>query len=325
MTELQKNQLRFINLRFGTFIHYNSASVQFPRNAEIEDWEFGCENGGEPRRYPFDEKDWAPAVIDTDSWAKAAKSAGCRFAALTTKHHEGFCLWPTEATGHSVKNATVKTDVVAKYFDSFRKVGIEAGLYFSILDLTEGIRRGYPFGEAEYAFVEKQVTELLTNYGKIPFLMVDGWNAPWGGPSYRDLRFEKLDGRVKRLQPDCLLLNIGCSDSLAGTDIVFYENAAGQEAKGGFSGPGVSCNKLTDAWFHRDGDGTKAPKSAEWALKKAAGYYKSNINFMLNLSPDENGCLDENLAEAFAEIGRSMSFPEPLTALPEGWLTREEG
>ena len=54
-----------------------------------------------------------------------------------------------------------------------------------------------------------QVTELLTNYGEIPFLIVDGWNAPWGGPSYEMLPFEELDRLVKSLQPDCMLMNIG--------------------------------------------------------------------------------------------------------------------
>lgn len=322
MTELEKNQLQFINLRFGTFIHFNSASVQFHSSEDVEDWEFAHENYGAERKYPFNEKDWAPTVLDTDAWAKSAKAAGCRFAALTAKHHEGFCLWPTDATGHSVKNATVKTDVVAKYLDSFRREGIAAGLYFSILDLTQGVSRNKPFGEKEVEFVEKQITELLTGYGEIPFLMVDGWNSPWGGPSFKDLPFARLDALVKRLQPDCLLLNIGWPHDLSGTDIAFYENAAGQEVSEGFSGPGISCNKLTNAWFHRTGDGETPTKTAEWALTKAHTYFASNINFMLNISPDENGGVDENLKKTFEEIGRGMIFPQPLTELPSGWLKR---
>ena len=322
MTNFEQNQLNFINLRFGTFIHFNSASVQFHASPDVIDWEYDVENGGKPRSYPFDPADWNPTALDTDVWASMAKAAGCRFAALTTKHHEGFALWHTKAGKHSVAYATDKRDVVAMYLESFRKVGITAGLYFSILDLTRGIQRGKPFGDAEYAFIEEQVTELLTNYGEIPFLMVDGWNAPWGGPSYRDLPFEKLDGLVKSLQPNCLLLNIGCSDSLRGTDIVFYENAAGQEADKSFSGPGVSCNKLTDTWFHRDEDRGTAPKPAAWVKKKADGYFPSNINFMLNISPDETGKVDEGLIKEFEEIGKLLTLPAPLTSLPDGWMTR---
>lgn len=322
MTNLERNQMNFINLRLGTFIHFNSASVQFHATPDIADWEFFCENGGKPREYPFDEKEFAPKVIDTDTWANMAKAAGCRFAALTSKHHEGFCLWPTEATEHSVKNASVKTDIVAKYLESFRKVGICAGLYFSILDLTQGVSRNVPFTEEHAVFIEKQVTELLTRYGEIPFLMVDGWNSPWGGPSFEDYPFERLDQHIKSIQPDCMLMNIGWPYSLTGTDVVFYENAAGQELTGDFAGPGVSCNKLTETWFHRDEDAATPTKTADWAVEKAHAYFEKNVNFMLNISPDENGCVDQNLIDAFEEIGKKIRFPEPLTELPKGWLKR---
>lgn len=94
MDHLCALQRDFINLRLGTFIHWNSAAVQFHANPDIIDWEFDLENGGEPRRYPFPESDWAPRAPDCDRWAQIAKSAGCRFAVLTAKHHEGFALWP---------------------------------------------------------------------------------------------------------------------------------------------------------------------------------------------------------------------------------------
>ena len=149
-----------------------------------------------------------------------------------------------------MKNATNKTDVVAAYLDAFRSEGIVAGLYFSVLDLTAQTgHRSCTTAQKEKIF--GQVTELLTNYGEIPFLIVDGWNAPWGGPSYEMLPFEELDRLVKSLQPDCMLMNIGCQEGLSGTDVVFYENAAGQEVDHSFNGPGISCNKLTKTWFWR--------------------------------------------------------------------------
>ncbi|HBA47246.1 MAG TPA: hypothetical protein DCZ91_05510 [Lachnospiraceae bacterium] len=89
LTDLQKH---FINLRFGTFIHFNSATFQFCKG-EVTDWEYAHENSGEPRRYPFHEEEWNPVGLDCRQWASVAKSAGCRYAALTAKHHEGFCLW----------------------------------------------------------------------------------------------------------------------------------------------------------------------------------------------------------------------------------------
>lgn len=321
MDMLQSLQKNFINLRFGTFIHFNSATAQF-HASEIIDWEYDHENGSQPRKYPFSPADWNPQALDCAQWAAIAKSAGCRFAALTTKHHEGFALWPTEYSEHSVKNAGRKTDVVAEYLAAFRQAGIVAGLYFSILDLTAGIGRRSCTPEQK-KLIKGQITELLTRYGQIPFLIVDGWNAPWGGPSYEDLPFEELDALVKSLQPGCLLMNIGCSQGLSGTDVVFFENAAGQEVEGAFAGPGVSCNKLTGTWFWRDEDPTTPTAKPDWALEKMAEYFPMNCNFVLNLSPNPQGRVDNNLAEAFAVIGAGLRLPVPLEELPQGWLKRE--
>lgn len=264
--KLVEQQKRFINLRLGTFIHFNSATFQF-NHGSVEDWEYGCENFGEPRKYPFSPRDWNPTALDCKGWAKAAKAAGCRFAALTTKHHEGFALWPSAYTEHCVKNGAVKTDVVAEYLKAFRAEGIEAGLYFSILDLTHGIGKR-SCTEEQKTFIKNQIRELLTQYGEIPFLITDGWNASgWGGPTYDMLPFDEMNRFVKSLQPNCMLMNIGCSDGVNGTDVVFYENAAGQEADSSFCGPGVSCNKLTKAWFWREDDPNAELTSAQWAVQ----------------------------------------------------------
>lgn len=319
--QLTERQKEFINLRFGTFIHFNSATVQF-HDSDVCDWEFDHENAGKPRLYPFDEKDWNPVSLDCAQWAKAAKSAGCRFAALTAKHHEGFALWPTAYSSHCVKNASIKTDVVAEYLNAFRAEGIEAGLYFSILDLTAGINRN-SCTENQKAIIRGQITELLTYYGKIPFLITDGWNAPWGGPSDDMLPFAEIDSLVKSLQPDCLLMNIGCAEGLQGTDVVFFENAAGQEVNSAFFGPGISCNKLTKRWFWFHTDPVTPLAEREWVYQKMEEYFHKNVNFILNLSPRPDGKLDENLISAFAEIGENLSLPAPLTEIPDKWLTRK--
>ncbi len=320
MNHFLQLQREFINLRFGTFIHFNSATVQFQKG-EIVDWEYHCENDGYPRQFPFSPKNWNPDMLDCKQWALTAKSAGCRFAALTAKHHEGFALWPTAYSNHSVKNAAVTTDVVAEYLKAFREVGITAGLYFSILDLTEGIGKN-SCTQTQKDYIKGQITELLTNYGKIPFLIVDGWNASWGGPSYEMLSFHELDSHVKDLQPDCLLMNIGCFDSLEGTDIMVFENAAGQEIKGNFTGPGLCCNKLTDSWFWRIGHSDAVLSNSQWVKGKMKQYFPINCCFMLNLSPNPHGRIDRNLSEAFSEIGQNIYFPEPLEELPDSWMRR---
>lgn len=320
MNSLLELQQQFINLRLGTFIHFSSATVQF-NSGEMEDWEYGCENYDKPRLYPFDVKDWNPSHLDCDQWAAVAKSGGCKFAAFTAKHHEGFAMWPTAYSEHSVKNATNKTDVVAAYLEAFRKVGIEAGLYFSVLDLTAGISKKSCTDEQK-KIIKGQITELLTQYGEIPFLVVDGWNAPWGGPSYEVLPFAEIDELVKSLQPNCLLMNIGWTEGIDGSDIVFFENGAGQDVDAGFEGPGILCQKLTGTWFWRATDKVTAPTSASWALEKMDHYFKMNVNFILNLSPNVEGGIDENLANEFAKLGEELVLPHPIREVPDGWLKR---
>lgn len=321
MTHLEELQKKFINLRMGTFIHWNSAAVQF-NTGDTEDWEFMHENGNEPRKYPFDEKDWNPTHLDCRQWAETAKAGGCRFAAYTAKHHEGFCTWPTQYSEHCVRNATNKTDVVKEYLTAFREAGIVAGLYFSILDLTAGFGRRSCTPE-QVAAVKGQITELLTGYGEIPFIMFDGWGSPWGGPSYEDLPFEEIDGLVKSLQPDCLSLCIGWTKDIDHSDICFYEGGAGQRLEGEFSGPGILCQKMTGTWFWRATDPETPPRSADWIVELAEDCFRKNVNFMNNISPRADGSVDDNLRAAFAEAGRKLTLPEPIDKLPAGWMRRQ--
>lgn len=316
---LPELQRRFVNLRLGTFIHFNSAAFQFHTGEGI-DWEYDCENSGAPRRYPFAEKDWNPTELDCRQWAAVARAAGFRFAAYTAKHHEGFAAWPTAFSEHCVRNAANKTDVVAAYLEAFREAGIAAGLYFSILDLTAGIGKR-SCTQAQKEMIRGQITELLTNYGEIPFLIVDGWNAPWGGPTYEQLPFEEVNALVKSLQPECLLLNIGCTDSTEHTDIVFFENGAGQEVGQGFQGPGVLCQKLTRAWFWRADDPHTPPASGERMLELMEKCFPMNVALMMNLSPNTKGLIDENLAQEYRKTGEKVSFPPPLETIPSAWQT----
>ena len=318
LIELQKN---FVNMRFGMFIHFNSATFQFASGKTV-DWEYGHENNGLPRQFPFNPGDWNPDRLDCRQWAGAARSAGMEFAALTAKHHEGFDLWPGAYTEHSVKNGTVKTDVVREYLTAFREEGISAGIYFSMLDLHHRIGRKKCTAE-DKQFIKTQLTELLTGYGAIPFIICDGWQAHWGGPSYEKLPFEEIDGLVKSLQPDCLLMNISCESNLDHTDIVFYENAAGQEVADGFEGPGASCNILTRQWFWRGTDTGSVLKPAGWALDMIRKMNEKNVAFILNASPNRHGCIDDNILKRFSEIGSQYRKIPEINEVPGNWLVRK--
>src|ERR1700742_4612412 len=106
-------QQRFVDLRFGMFLHFNMATFQ------DREW-------GDPTS-PADL--FHPTALDTDQWAAAAKSANMTWACLTTRHHDGFCLWPTKTAAANVGQIPNSTDVVRAYVNSFRKAGLRGGLF----------------------------------------------------------------------------------------------------------------------------------------------------------------------------------------------------
>lgn len=313
-------QRDFVNLRNGVFIHFNSATQQF-HDSDVHDWDSKVSGKNDPNRHIFDPISWNPWKLDCHQWADIADSGKARFAALTAKHHEGFCIWSTQTTDHCIRNSTCKTDVVKEYLTAFRQKNIVAGLYFSMLDLQHDIT-STSCTKKDKLFIKMQLKELLENYGKIPFIIFDGWNAPWGGPTYKNLPFKEINDFVKSIQPNCLVMNIGNITDLSCTDIIFFENAYGQNAPKNFSGPGAACNLFTRNWFWKDVHQTNELKTAQWAVEKVEEYNSKNISFLMNISPNNTGIVDKNLAERFQEFGKLYKEIPPLEELPSGWLYR---
>lgn len=317
--ELQK---KLVNYQLGQFIHFNSATEQFNvMPDDVKDWEFQMENRTGIRKYPFDEKTWNPYKLDCRQWADATVKLGAKFACLTAKHHEGFCIWPTKTTEHCVRNATCTRDVVGEYLEAYRSAGIDAGLYFSMLDLNERIGRHHCTRE-QVEFTKAQLEELLVEYGKIPFLIIDGWHANWGGPRYEKMDYEEMEQFIKSFQPDCLILNHSCEHNLDHTDIVFYENAAGRNPRESFVGPGAGGNILTNHWFWKASDPEMELKSVEWVMERVRNFNAHNTAFLVNASPNKYGLIDDNMVQRFEEIGKAMEYRELVTDIPEGWMTK---
>lgn len=137
----------------------------------------------------------------------------------------------------------------------------------SVLDLTAQTRSQILHNSAERKNLRSGDRAAPRNYGEIPFLIVDGWNAPEVVPPYEMLPFEELDHLVKSLQPDCMLMNIGLSEGLSGTDVVFYEETP--PVRRSTIASTVNIAQQTDkTWFWRDEHQTAPVTSAEWALSK---------------------------------------------------------
>lgn len=188
-----ERQLIIQEMKYYAFIHYG---VNTFTNRE---WGNGKES----------ESVFNPRKQDTDQWCRAIRDAGMKGVILTCKHHDGFCLWPTKTTEHSIKNSPYKNgkgDVVREVSDSCKKYGLKFGVYLSPWD-----RNAKCYGTPAYNdFYIEQLTELLTNYGDIFMLWLDGaCGAKADGQPVQKYDFDRIWSTAVELQPNIVMS--GCA------------------------------------------------------------------------------------------------------------------
>jgi alpha-L-fucosidase len=300
--ELQQD---FVDRQFGMFIHFNMPTYA---NADWPD----------PNASP---ELFNPTKLDCTQWAQAAKSAGMTYGCLTTKHHSGFCIWDTETTPYSVMNSPVKRDVVKEYADAFRAEGLGVALYYSILDTHHDLRPGH-IAPHHIRMIKDQLGELLTGYGEIEAVIIDGWDAPWSRISYDEIPFEDIYRFIKSIQPNCLVLELNAakypSQGLFYTDIKSYEQGAGQHiSKESNRLPALSCLPLQSSWFWKeDFPGTPVKSPSAMVDDNIVPMGEAYCNFLLNVAPNRDGLMDENALVALKEIGRLWKNDGKTTAIP---------
>jgi len=303
---LHQLQQDFVNLRFGMFIHFN-----MPTYAN-EDWP-------DPDTSP---SLFNPVKLDCQQWAKAAKSANMTYGCLTTKHHSGFCIWDTKTTDYSVMSSPFKRDVVKEYADAFRKEGLKVALYFSILDTHQRLRPACITRE-HIELVKAQLRELMTNYGEISALIIDGWDAPWSRISYEEVPFEEIYMLIKSIQPNCLVMELNSgkypAEALFYTDIKSYEQGAGQHiSKENNHLPALSCLPLQANWFWKTSFPTTPVKDVTKMVEEnIVPMGKAYCNFLLNVAPNRDGLMDENALIALKEIGKMWKKENTTLTVPE--------
>jgi len=302
---LSELQQEFVNLRFGMFLHFNIPTFM------SDDW-------ADPDASP---SIFNPRKLDCGQWARTAKEANMTYGCLTTKHHSGFCIWDTKTTDYNVMNSPLKRDVVKEYADAFRKEGLEVMLYYSILDTHHKLRPGF-ITPKHVEMVKAQLIELLTNYGEIRALIIDGWDAPWSRISYDIIPFEDIYHLVKSIQPNCLVMDLNAAkyptQALFYTDIKSYEQGAGQHiSKDSNSLPALSCLPINTAWFWKEDFPTTPVKDAAKMVKdNIIPFNKVYCNFILNAAPNRDGLIDNNAVTAFRQIGQLWKNEGALPKLP---------
>ena len=264
-----------------------------------------------------DPRTFAPTALDARQWARTARAAGFKAMVLTAKHHDGFCLWPTATTRHSVASSPWRGgqgDLVREFVDACRAEGLKPGLYLSPWDRNHPAYGDTPRYNDVY---EAQLTELLTRYGAIHEVWFDGANGE--GPNGRRQVYDwpRTWGLVRRLQPDAVMFSdagpdvrwIGNERGVAGTTnwstvdpaIVPVPGLSGDEVMRSLTSgdrdgtvwrPGETDVSIRPGWFHHPAEDAKV-RSADDLVDLYFTSVGRNSKLLLNVPPDRRGLLHE--------------------------------
>jgi len=303
-------QLEFLNTRYQAYFHYNMCTF---KNLNSEE-HHGRSRGTEPATM------WSPTGLDCDQWTQVCKDARMEGGWLTTKHHGGFCLWDSKYTDYDVASSKVKTDVVQEFTDAFRKADLKIGLYYSILDYHHGVENGSTTRE-EIDFLKNQIRELLTSYGKIDYINFDGWSTWPTTPNFDDVPYGEIYALVKELQPECLIINHTYESNLAHAEVPFAD-AAGRSYPyhPDYLRPTAASDYLQIDWWWDDNNQDRKPiKTVDYILSQLESYNSHNSVYILNISPNPAGRIDDNAIERLKETAAVWKKPVDLKKSEKNW------
>ncbi|MBI2926227.1 MAG: alpha-L-fucosidase [Verrucomicrobia bacterium] len=312
-------QLVWLELEVGMFCHFG---INTFHNLE---WSEGN----------LDPKTFNPTKLDAEQWARVAKSMGAKYLMFTAKHHDGFCLWPTETTDYSIKSSLYKEgkgDIVNEVVTACRKQGILPGLYLSPWDRHEP---SYKDKAAYDQFYIRQLTELCTRYGPLVEIWFDG-----AGSEGREYDWPGIIAVTKKQQPQAMIFNMGkptirWSGNEEGfasypnwnvvpkAEVLNFSTGKGKTDGSGTVWLSVECDvPLRRGWFyHTDNEATIKP------LAKLMEIYDKSVgrgaNLLLNIAPDRDGLIPEGDAKRAKEFGDEIKrrYVKPLASKSDSGFT----
>jgi alpha-L-fucosidase len=275
--------------RYGLFIHWGPYA-RYGRGEQVLFREHL-----DPNAYVKKACAWNPEHYDAELWAETAKEAGFRYACLTTRHHDGYCLWDTQTTDYSSAAQAPQRDFVREYVEAFRAAGLRIGLYYSLIDWRvpayfEGPERNPDGWQMMRDYIHRQVEELMTQYGTIDYVFFDGiW--PRTG---EDLQAEALAARMREWQPGILINNrLGTKDS---GDVGTPEHHITAEDR-----LWESCQVTT--WRLWGYTRRERWRSSAKLLDMLCEATSKGGNLLLNVGPQPDGQLPPEFVERAAAIG----------------------
>ena len=316
------------DLKFGLLMHWGTYSQwgiveSWSLCSEDEDW---CRRKNKNyieycREYTQLKATFNPVRFDPGSWAKAARYAGMKYVIFTTKHHDGFCMFDTKQTDYSITdaacpfNSNQKANVTKEIFDAFRAEGFWAGAYFSKPDwhcndywaeewatpnrnVNYSIKK-YPERWQKYCdFTYNQIRELLSNYGKVDILWLDGgWVDPKNG---QDINMPKIASMARGYQNDLLIVDRAVTGK--------YENYRTPEQEIPdrlLDYPWETCMTMATSWSYVPGD---IYKPANKIIHYLAEIVCKGGNYLLNIGPSPEGEWADSAYQRLQEIGDWMNI-----------------
>lgn len=316
---IQKPSEWFPEARFGMFVHWGLYSVA-ARHEWVMNYERIPVETYEKYAQRFD-----PDLFNPSAWAASAVAAGMKYAVLTAKHHDGFCLWDSKLTDYTSMNSPAGRDLIREYVDAIRAAGLRVGFYYSLLDwhhpdfTIDGHhpRRDDPDAAelnksrdmARYrAYLKGQVRELLSQYGTIDYLFFDfsyqdrPGEEIWGGKGPGDWGSDDVMRLVRELQPGIVV-----NDRLGiDGDLITPEQYQPTEPMR-LDGELVrweACQTLNGSWgYFRDNHDYKSP---DLLLRMLIDGVSKDGNLLLNVGPTARGEFEAEAVQSLAVIGEWM-------------------
>lgn len=308
--------------RFGMFIHWGIYAL--PARHEWVQHREKISNA-DYQKY-FDHFD--PDLYNPKEWAAKAKAAGMKYVVVTTKHHDGFCLWDTKYTDYKVTKTPYGKDLIKPLVDAFRAEGIRIGFYYSLIDWNhphftyDRSHPPFPVNQDDrkaanegrdmkiyQQYMKNQITELLTQFGAIDELFMDFSYPGEGGKGHLDWDAEGLLKLIRKLQPNILVDNrMDLNHTDWGWDFVTPEQFMPNEwpTVRGERVPWETCQTFSGSWgYHRD---EYTWKSVHQLVVMLVETVSKGGNLLLNVGPTARGVFDDRANERLDGLARWMRF-----------------
>jgi alpha-L-fucosidase len=333
----------FREAKFGMFIHWGLYAIpdgewKGERVKNFGEWIMLRGNipskDYEPLKDQFD-----PVYFDADQWVFLTKQAGMKYIAITTKHHDGFCLFDSKYTDYDIMSPPFKRDIIKELADASRRHGLKFGVYYSIPDwyhpefpAEHNVNdfHGNPNSNADLEkylkYMKNQITELFTNYGPISFLWFDG-GASFDNMEQRSrlIHAHELVKFVHSLQPNCLINNrLGIPADYGTPEQTIPDTGL----------PGrdwETCMTMNNTWGYKWYD--HKWKSSEKLVRNLVDIVSKGGNYLLNVGPEASGYIPQPSVERLTRIGKWTKVngeaiygtkPSPVTTPAWGRVTRKK-